>query len=392
VENKNMTPQNTSLISVEDKSSDHFQANGAVAKNAGQLSRADQKTIWIDLDNSPHVPFFMPIIDELRKRGHKVVLTAKDSYQVRDLLDLHGLSCKVIGSHWGKNHALKIIGTCVRSVQLLPFLLSKRPDLAVSHGSRAQLIASTAMGVRKVVIFDYEFASNLTSVRPDWVFMPNLIPDSPQSIASDHVGKYPGLKEDVYVPRMKPDPNVRALLGLTASDIVVVMRPPATEAHYHNPEAETLFDASIDLLTQNPLVRTVLLPRNKKQERALRATLGPWIEKGKIIIPERVIDGLHLIWACDLVISGGGTMNREAAALGIPVYSIFRGRTGAVDRYLADSKRLTMLESVEDVHTKIVLRKRDDTPLNSDGQSAACRFISEGIISIVEHQCLPTAR
>ena len=300
----------------------------------------------------------MPIIDELRKRGHKVVLTAKDSYQVRDLLDLHGLSCKVIGSHWGKNHALKIIGTCVRSVQLLPFLLSKRPDLAVSHGSRAQLIASTAMGVRKVVIFDYEFASNLTSVRPDWVFMPNLIPDSPQSIASDHVGKYPGLKEDVYVPRMKPDPNVRALLGL--SDVRHRCRNAAAcnrSSLSQSREPKHCSMPPSNCLRKTHWFESCCCRATKSKERALRATLGPWIEKGKIIIPERVIDGLHLIWACDLVISGGGTMNREAAALGIPVYSIFRGRTGAVDRYLADSKRLTMLESVEDVRTKIVLRK-----------------------------------
>jgi uncharacterized protein len=387
-----MTPQNISIAPAEDKKSVQHHADGAGTDHLGRVAAAGRKTIWIDLDNSPHVPFFLPIIDELRKRGHAVVLTAKDSYQVRDLLALHGISCRVIGSHWGKNHALKVIGTCVRSIQLLPFLLKNKPDLAVSHGSRAQLLASVAMRIRKLVILDYEFASSLTSIRPDWVFMPNLIPDFPEAVARNHVGKYPGLKEDVYVPHMKPDPKVRAQLGLSDSDVVVVMRPPATEAHYHNPESETLFDASIELLTQNSQVRVVLLPRNKKQDRELRASLGAWIEKAKIIIPEQVIDGLHLIWACDLVISGGGTMNREAAALGIPVYSIFRGKTGAVDRYLADSKRLTMLESVEDVRTKIVLKKRADTPLNSDGQSAACRFISEGIISIAENQCLPAAR
>jgi uncharacterized protein len=387
-----MTPQNSSLVSDERAAAlGKHKTAGTGRGLGGRVAASDQKTIWIDLDNSPHVPFFMPIIDEIQKRGHKVVLTAKDSYQVRDLIALHGISCKVIGSHWGKNPALKVIGTCIRSLQLLPFLLRKRPDLAVSHGSRGQLIASVALGIRKVVIFDYEFASSLTSIRPDWVFMPDLIPDSPSAIARDHIGKYPGLKEDVYVPRMKPDLSVRSQLGLSTSDVVVVLRPPATEAHYHNPESEKLFDAAIEVLTQHPQVRVVLLPRNKKQGRELRASLGPWIEKSKIIIPERVIDGLHLIWACDLVISGGGTMNREAAALGVPVYSIFRGRTGAVDRYLAQSNRLTLLETVDDVRSKLVLKKRDDAPFDSDGQSAACRFISEGIISIAEHQCLPNS-
>jgi len=59
-----------------------------------------------------------------------------------------------------------------------------------------------------------------------------------------------------------------------------------------------------------------------------------------------------------LVISGGGTMNREAAALGVPVYSVFRGKIGAVDNYLARRGRLVLLETVEDVHTKIVIARR----------------------------------
>ena len=195
----------------------------------------------------------------------------------------------------------------------------------------------------------------------------------------------------MYVPRMKPDPSVRVRLGLSDSDVVVVMRPPATEAHYHNPESDTRYLMQpLNCLPKNPKVRVgVYCPRNQKQCRELRISLRPWIEKAKIIIPEHVVDGLHLIWACDLVISGGGTMNREAAALGVPVYSIFRGRTGAVDRYLAKCNRLMLLESVDDVRTKIVLTKRDNTPLSSNGQSAACRFISEGIISIAEYQCLP---
>src|SRR5579862_2659285 len=152
-----MTTQNIPLDSIERiAKSGQRQPSGVERDPGGRVSPTEQKTIWIDLDNSPHVPFFLPIIDELRKRGHNVVLTAKDSYQVRDLIALHGISCRVIGSHWGKNRALKVIGTCVRSVQLLPFLLRERPDLAVSHGSRAQLLASVALGIRKLVILDYE--------------------------------------------------------------------------------------------------------------------------------------------------------------------------------------------------------------------------------------------
>src|ERR1700722_3880381 len=189
-----MSRQTTVLQKQSETETPPSRKSKALDSGPKAASTTGQKTIWIDLDNSPHVPFFLPIIDEIRSRGHKVVLTAKDSYQVRDLVALHGVSCKMIGSHWGKNSALKVIGTCVRSLQLLPFLLKNRPDLAVSHGSRAQLIASVTLGIRKLVILDYEFASSLTSIRPDWVFMPDVIPDYPSAVARDHVGKYPGLK------------------------------------------------------------------------------------------------------------------------------------------------------------------------------------------------------
>lgn len=138
----------------------------------------------------------------------------------------------------------------------------------------------------------------------------------------------------------------------------MTVRPPATEAHYHNPESEKLLSAALHFLTHQPDVRVVLLPRNHRQAIALQKEWGDWIAKGKIVIPEHVVDGLNLIWFSDLVISGGGTMNREAAALGVPVYTIFRGKIGAVDRYLVEKGRLVLIERDEDVQTKIVLARR----------------------------------
>jgi predicted glycosyltransferase len=141
--------------------------------------------------------------------------------------------------------------------------------------------------------------------------------------------------------------------------LLVTIRPPATEAHYHNPESELLFEATIDFLGQHENTRMVILPRNEvKQTAWVKSNWSTLCESRKIIIPEHVVDGLNLIWHSDLVISGGGTMNREAAALGVPVYSIFRGKIGAVDRYLSNNGRLVLLTSVEDVRTKILLNKR----------------------------------
>ena len=360
-----------------------------VSNLQGRVGPESRKKIWIDIDNSPHVPFFIPIIEQLQKRGHQVLLTARDSYQVCELLEFHHLACKVVGSHWGKNRFLKTLGTLGRAARLVPLAFREKPDLAISLVSRAQLLACKALRIPIVVTFDYEFVVKMQFLQPDWILVPEVVPDSEAGIAKKGISHYPGLKEDVYVPRFKPDARLKKELGISSTDLLVTVRPPATEAHYHNPESDELLNAALNYLTQQQDVRVVLLPRNDRQAAILRKEWGDYIAKGRIVIPGHVLDGLNVVWQSDLVISGGGTMNREAAALGVPVYSIFRGKIGAVDRDLASNGRLVLLERVEDVHTKIVLKRREQARCDFSDRSAVLRSISEAIISIAERQCLP---
>lgn len=351
--------------------------------------KAATKKIWIDLDNSPHVPFFLPIADELRKRGYEVILTARDSYQVCDLLKFHNVSCIVIGKHWGKHRAFKIFGTFLRALQLSMYIRKEKVDLAISHVSRSQLLCSFLLGIQTLTIADYEFIAKLGFQKSDWLFMPQSIEDATAPKAKHDVMKYPGLKEDVYVPRFRPDSSLKEQLGISGGDLVVTVRPPATEAHYHNPEGEILLDATLRMLVERPDARVILLPRNERQDKILRKDWRQWIENRKIIIPDKVVDGLNLIWFSDLVISGGGTMNREAAALGVPVYSIFRGQIGSVDKYLAASGRLVLVENVEQLNTKVRLVRRETADENSIERGHALECIVAGISSIVENHSLP---
>lgn len=354
-------------------------------------ARLAPKKIWIDLDNSPHVPFFLPIIERLESRGYQVFLTARDSYQVCELLRLHGLSCQVVGRHYGKRWVLKLLGTAFRALQLLPLVITQRPALAVAHGSRAQIIVAWLLGIPSVGMYDYEFTKK-GFMHPDWVFVPDVIPEERVQQKPDHVLRYHGLKEDVYVPRFKPDPTVRSLLGVRQDELIVTVRPPATEAHYHNPEGEQFLAETLQYLLDQPDARVVMLPRNENQKTALRARWTRAIDEGRIIIPEHAVDGLNLIWNSDLVISGGGTMNREAAALGVPVFSIFRGHMGAVDRYLAETGRLTLIEKIEDIRKRIVLERREPALWGSASQSTVLDCIVNAINSIAEHKCLPAHR
>ena len=331
----------------------------AWARRSVALATTPAVKVWIDLDNTPHVPFFIPIARELGRRGHRVVLSARDAFQVCELADQKGLRYSKVGHHYGKNSFMKVAGLFWRSAQLLPFFRRERPQLALSHGARSQIVLGNLLRIPTVLVIDYEHARTLPLAGPRWEIIPDSMSAEGFHCAAGRVRKYRGIKEDVYAPDFKPDPSLLKELGLRVNDLVVTVRPPASEAHYHNAEADELLNELMARVCDRPDVRAVLLPRNRNQEKQLRAEHPEWFVEGKTLVPARAVDGMNLLWFSDLVVSGGGTMNREAAALGVPVYSIFRGKTGAVDRKLEQEGRLTMIRSVEEVKSKIVIQPRD---------------------------------
>ena len=343
-------------------------------------ARPARAKIWIDLDNTPHVPFFIPIIRELERRGNQVVLTARDAFQVCELADKRGIPYTRVGHHYGKNPIMKIAGLFWRSFQLMPFYLRQRPGLALSHGSRSQTLLCNLLRIPTILVLDYEYSRSIPFASPRWMVVPDALAAEGLPSKVDHVRYYRGIKEDVYVPEFKPDPSLNKELGLRGDKIVITVRPPATEAHYHNPESDGLFMELMARATGTPGIRVVLLPRNQLQEEALRTGHPEWFADGRTVVPNHAVDGLNLLWNSDLVVSGGGTMNREAAALGVPVYSIFRGKTGAVDLMLEKEGRLTMIRSVNEVWDRIKFERRDKAPLREN----APRLALEDIVGQVE--------
>jgi predicted glycosyltransferase len=206
---------------------------------------------------------------------------------------------------------------------------------------------------------DYEHIQTPPLVRPRWEIVPDaLVRENLHCKTKERIRTYSGIKEDVYAAEFRPDPSLAHELQLNGSQIVATVRPPANEAHYHNPESDQLFAEFMNWICETPGIKAVLLPRNKNQETQMKQNSPQWFKDSKVVIPKKAVDGLNLLWHSDLVVSGGGTMNREAAALGIPVYSIFRGKTGAVDRQLESEGRLTMIQSVAEVKKKIALKRR----------------------------------
>jgi predicted glycosyltransferase len=347
-------------------------------------ARPAKAKIWIDLDNTPHVPFFKPIIRELECRGHSVVITARDAFQVCELATAEGLPFTRIGHHYGKNRLKKIIGLLKRSQQLYAFCRKERPDIAVSHGARSQLLLAALLGIPRIALGDYEHARGIPFSRENWLIVPEAISPEMLSARFSTVRQYPGLKEDVYVPDFVPNPGLLDELDLKGDEIVVTVRPPADEAHYYRPESGLMFVELMDRLLGVPNLRIVMLPRNKNQEDLMREKYPSWFAGPKVVIPKRAVNGLNLLWYSDLAVSGGGTMNREAAAMNVPVYSIFRGESGAVDRRLESEGRLVMIRTAEEIWTKILIEHRSRPLLPASAPRPALRKIVDHIENIIE--------
>jgi predicted glycosyltransferase len=319
--------------------------------------------VWVDLTNSPHVLVLRPVIRALEQHGAEVLVTARDFAQTLGLADRHGLRYEAIGRHRGGRLAAKGVGLLSRSFALARWARGRRIDMALGHGSNDVTVAARLLGIPSATAFDYEWAKvqhnvNCRLVRA--IVVPDAIPLARLTEYGATAAKYrpyPGLKEEYYLADFEPDPAVLTELGLDPARPIAVVRTPPAVSLYHRFE-NPLFAQVLERLRGE---QTVVLPRTEQQ----RAELGGFI------VPERAIDAQSLVAYADLVISAGGTMNREAVALGTPVWTTFEGRLGAVDEGLIAAGRLRRLTQADDVAlekrmTSTIERTRRDPAVLAD--------------------------
>jgi predicted glycosyltransferase len=304
--------------------------------------------VWVDLVNSPQVLVLRPIIAELRRRGHAVVITSRDFAQTTQLADQVGLTHVSFGRHGGSSRMRALAYNLERVGALARFAFGSGFDLAVSHNSYSQVLAARLLGIPVVTMMDYEHhrANHLAFRLARRVLVPRVFPNDAVRVfgACNKTVRYPGLKEELYLSAFRPDPGFRARLGVPDDQVIVVLRPPATWADYYDGRGQT-FAAMIDVLRGSTSF-VVYLPRVRSQAGLLRA-----LPPERVLEPDRALDGPNLLAAADVVISGGGTMIREAAVLGTPAYSIFEGKLGAVDACLGSEGRLRWIRSAADVNS-----------------------------------------
>jgi predicted glycosyltransferase len=295
--------------------------------------------VWVDLTNSPHVLVMRPLIEAMREDGHEVQVTARAFAQTLELCERFGLAHTAIGRHRGERLGSKALGLASRSVALIRWARGRRFDVALGHGSNDVTVAAAVLRIPSATAFDYEFATvqhNINCRLARVVMIPDAIP--PERLyrfgARGKLRRYPGLKEEYYLADFEPDDAVLGELGVNRDGALVVVRTPPEVSLYHRFE-NPLFRRVLEWLAGRDL-QTVVLPRTPAQADQVRR-LGPFT------VPEHAVDAQSLVAYADLVVSAGGTMNREAVALGTPVYTTFEGRLGAVDEALLREGRLRRL-------------------------------------------------
>jgi predicted glycosyltransferase len=321
--------------------------------------------VWIDVSNSPQVLFFRPLIALLEQRGHTVEVTTRDYAQTLELLHLHRIEHEVVGpghggaGAWGKGRAMAGRVRALRS-----WANGRGFDVALSHASHELPLVARSLRVPSAYAFDYEFARvqhGLGCRAARSVVVPDAIPQK----RLDRLGareakarRYPGLKEEYYLAGFEPDTRVLRALGLDGARVLAVVRTPPEVSLYHR-HGNELFANVLRRLGTDPNVQTVVLPRTREQREVIRGLGLPGL-----VVPETAVDAQSLVALADLVASAGGTMNREAVALGTPVYTTFAGRRGAVDEGLIAQGRLQLLETPDGV--ELVKKASGSSPTQRD--------------------------
>jgi uncharacterized protein len=292
---------------------------------------------------SAHVLVFRPLINILRERADDVEITARDYAQTLQLLELHGLEATVVGRHGGRSRLGKARSLASRLRALHTWARTRDFDLALAHGSHELTLTARRLGIPSATTHDYEFAKlqhQLGMRAATKVVVPDSIP--PERLARFGVRppkllRYPGLKEEYYLSDFEPDPAVLDALAVDRARVLVVLRPPPDVSLYHR-HSNPLFPQTLDFLGAHDEVQAVVLPRTEEQRDFVRG-----LDLPSMIVPDRAVDAQSLIALADVVVSAGGTMNREAAALGVPVYTTYGGRLGGVDEELIRQGRLKPL-------------------------------------------------
>lgn len=321
-------------------------------------------SIWFDFENAPHVWVLKPIYDYFRRRGFICYCSARDFSYTVDFLRLAGIDADVQKVLTTKNKLIKVLNTLLRAYQLIKLYRCKNIHLAISHGSRSQILASKLLGIPIISMDDYEKSNQFFVKFTDTTLVPSVISKSHWGKYQNRIEHYPGLKENIYIKNCKRNNTILQKLNIDDNKVIVALRPEAETSHYYRKRANVLLSFIVEYLSAyNQKIEMLFMPRDEKQKTKIGRMLHGLGISYKIPSPSNF--NFEITNLADLVIGGGGTMLRESAVFGVPAYSYFSGEWGAVDKYLLSIGRLVRISSEREIQKIKIVKCKKRTGLDS---------------------------
>lgn len=339
--------------------------------------------IWFDLDNSPHVPLFRPVFKVLDDKKITYKITARDFAQTLALLKLWNIGHTPVGGHGGKNKIKKVLNTYSRSSQLKKFAKEFKFSLAVSHGSRSQLVAARRLKIKSLLMMDYEYTeTKIFNYFADHLLIPKFIPDERLASCGINLNKvirYNGFKEELYLSSFVPDIQFRKSINVSDEKFLVVIRPPGMTGNYHNDKSEELLIKAIEHFASFDNTTCLIIARTTTDKNYVTSKVKL---NENVRFLEKPVDGTQLVYTSDVFLSGGGTMNREAALLGTKTFSIFTGKKPYLDEYLSEKGRMSFIEDTAQIEN-ITIEKTAKKEISHFNKNLA-EEISDIIINLAK--------
>jgi len=342
----------------------------------GLIEFNTKKTIWFDFENAPHVWVLKPLYEYFKAKGFECICSARNFSYTLDLLKKAGIKADSQNVLISKNKLIKIFATIIRAFRLAMLYKKRKIDLALSHGSRSQILASKILRVPAISLDDYEKSDQLFVRFTYKLLVPSVINKSCWGRYQDKIEHYPGFKEQIYIFDYNQDEIICEKLQLDKNKIIILLRPEMPTSHYYNRKSTILLWNILEYLIYYRDISVILIPRNKRQAYEISNFFN--IHKIHCIIPDPQYFGFEIVTTADLVIGGGGTMLRESACLGIPAYSYFSGLWGDVDNHLLSIKRLIRIESEEDIKKiQITKRTKNLKPIYSENKEYIIKYLED---------------
>jgi uncharacterized protein len=338
---------------------------------------------WVDIENPPQAQYLVPLARALERRGADVFVTARDYGITFELLRAQHLEFEPVGRHYGASKRAKVVGTLQRVRELRRILRSRPRPQAVVSVSRSASLAARTLAIPSFAVCDYEYV-NLSVFRLSgtYVVHPDVISSEAfraRGVSASRLISFHGIKEDITFADVDVSSTpAHVFPELEESGrLRVVFRPPAEESHYHRPESTELGALTLGRLAADDGVVVIFSPRYDWQVNGLDAF--EW--KVPPIVLRDPVPFVSLLKSVDVVVSGGGTMTREAAYLGVPAVSVFRGAAGQVDTYLERIGRLRVVRSDDDLSALDLRELKRVEPLFTNRSAAS--DIAESVVQSI---------